>query len=74
MPTTREEPIKDAKTIKDARVPTLERGGTLNQDGGETIKSANRGSLKECGHGYPGGKDCYLCDSDHPYRNVGGAV
>jgi hypothetical protein len=74
MPPAEEEPIKDAKTIKDARVPTLETGGTLNQSGSKSIKNANRGSLKECGHGYPGGKDCYVCDSDHPYRNVGGAV
>ncbi len=21
-----------------------------------------------CSHGYPGGKGCYLCDPDHPYR------
>jgi hypothetical protein len=22
----------------------------------------------QCGHGYPGGKGCYLCDPRHPYR------
>ena len=53
MPPTEEVPIKDANPIKDARVPTLENGG----------------NLKECWHGYPGGKDCYLCDPDHSYRN-----
>jgi hypothetical protein len=26
------------------------------------------GHLKECIHGCVGGKGCYLCDSDHPYR------
>ncbi len=31
------------------------------------------GHLKECGHGYPGGKGCYLCDPDHPYRKNGSA-
>src|SRR5215210_249888 len=74
MPTTIEEPIKDANVIKDARVPTVGEGGTLNEDGGETIKNAKAGTLKECAHGYPDGKGCYLCDSDHPYRKAGGAV
>jgi len=23
----------------------------------------------ECGHGYPGGKGCYLCDQEHAYRH-----
>ena len=74
MPTTREEPVKDAKPIKDARLPTLENGGTLNQDGGETLKNANRGTLKECSHGYSGGKGCYLCDPNHPYRKKEGVA
>ena len=74
MPTSREETIKAANVIKDARVPTEGEGGTLNEDGGEAIKNANAGTLKECGHGYPDGKGCYLCDSDHPYRKAGGAV
>ncbi len=26
------------------------------------------GHLKECGHGFQGGKGCYLCDPEHPYR------
>ncbi len=68
MPTHEEGPIKDANSIKDASVPTIGEVGTLNQGSSENIKNANLGSLKECGHGYPGGKDCYLCDLDHPYR------
>ena len=52
MPTAEDKPIKDANTIKDARVLTVEEIGTL----------------KECIHGYPRGKSCYLCDPDHPYR------
>jgi hypothetical protein len=51
MPTTEEEPTKDASPIKDARVPGLENGGTLNRDESEPIKNANVGSLKECIHG-----------------------
>ncbi|WP_314964538.1 hypothetical protein, partial [Bradyrhizobium cosmicum] len=26
------------------------------------------GHLEECGHGYQGGKGCYLCDPNHTYR------
>ena len=73
MPTTVEEPIKDATTIKDATMPTLGKGGSLNQDTGETIKAATVGILKDCGHGYEDGKGCYLCDPDHPYRKNGGS-
>jgi hypothetical protein len=28
----------------------------------------------ECGHGYPRGKGCYLCDPHHPYRKKEGTV
>jgi hypothetical protein len=73
MPPTDEKPIKDATPIKDARLPTLGNGGTLNQSGPESIKDATAGILKECSHGYSGGKDCYLCDPDHTYRKNGGA-
>jgi hypothetical protein len=71
MPTTEEEPIKDATLIKDARLPALESSGSLNHGELETIKAAsleNRGILNKCGHGYQGGKGCYLCDPDHPNR------
>ena len=51
MPTSEKEPIKDAITIKDARVPTVGGVGTLNHDEAEAIKDANGGSLKECIHG-----------------------
>jgi hypothetical protein len=68
VPTYEEGPIKGANAIKDARVPTVGGVGTLNQGSSENIKDANSGSLKECGHGYPGGKGCYLCDPNHPHR------
>src|SRR5829696_2061008 len=60
--------------IKDARVPKVGEGGTLNEDGDEAMKDAKAGTLKESAHGYPDGKGCYLCASDHPYRKAGGAV
>jgi hypothetical protein len=74
MPTTEDNPIKDANSIKDARVPTVGEVGTLKRDESEAVKAANGGSLKECGHGYPGGKGCYLCDPDHPYRKKVGTA
>jgi hypothetical protein len=74
MPTTGEKPIKDANSIKDARLPTVGEVGTLKRDESEAVKAANGGSLKECGHGYPGGKGCYLCDPDHPYRKKVGTA
>lgn len=58
MPTAEAKVIKDASLIKDARVPTVEEAGTL----------------KECIHGLSGGKGCYLCDSNHPYRLKEGAA
>ena len=68
VPTADEDTIKDANSVKDARVPTLENGGSHNQADAQTIKDANGGNLKECGHGYEGGKGCYLCDPEHPCR------
>jgi hypothetical protein len=68
LPTDEMTPVKDADSIKDARLPTLENGGTLDRSEAAPIKDAKVGILKECGHGYPGGKACYLCDPDHPYR------
>jgi hypothetical protein len=46
----------------------MENGGTLNHDESEAIKGATVGILKECMHALPGGKNCYLCDPNHPYR------
>jgi hypothetical protein len=74
MPHTDNVTIKDATTIKDARVPTLGEVGTLNRDEAEAINNANGGNLKECIHGLPDGKNCYLCDPDHPYRQREGTA
>ena len=68
VPPTEEVPIKDANPIKDAKVPTLENRGILNLGEAKSLRVATVGNLKECGHGYPGGKDCYLCDPNHSYR------
>jgi hypothetical protein len=68
MPTTEEEPIKDASPIKDARVPTLGKVGTLNHNEVVAIKDATGGILKRCIHGLPGGESCFWCDPNHPDR------
>jgi hypothetical protein len=38
-----------------------------DQDGHRSSLPEN-GHLEECGHGYGGGKGCFLCDPNHPYR------
>jgi hypothetical protein len=38
--------------VQDGQGPSLSEGG----------------HLEECGHGFEGGKGCYLCDPEHPYR------
>jgi hypothetical protein len=36
--------------------------------GGCSLCNQDKGATEPCGHGYPEGKGCYLCDLDHPYR------
>jgi AAA domain len=73
MPSAGREPLKDAEPVKDARAPALGKGGGLNGGGVDATKDADQGNLKVCGHGYPNGKGCYLCDPDHLFRKQGGA-
>jgi hypothetical protein len=35
---------------------------------GQPSSLPEAGHLRECGHGFQGGKGCYLCDPEHPYR------
>jgi hypothetical protein len=35
---------------------------------GQPASLLEGGHLRECGHGLQGGKGCYLCDPEHPYR------
>ena len=39
-----------------------------------TIDVRFRSSLGSTLHDLPGGKGCYLCDPDHPYRKEGGTL
>jgi hypothetical protein len=46
-------------------------GKPESEDSGPVAGVAGRfGSNRQhsCGHGYPQGEGCYLCDPDHPYR------
>jgi hypothetical protein len=61
-------PTAEEELIKDPRVPTVEEVGILNHDESDVSKDATVGILSECIHGLPGGKNCYLCDPNHPYR------
>jgi hypothetical protein len=42
--------------------------------GGQGANPVEDGLLERCNHGFPGGKGCYLCDRDHPYRKKVGAT
>jgi hypothetical protein len=44
-----------------------------NVQGGHRSSLPEGGHLKVCGHGFQGGKGCYLCDPEHPYRLKSGA-
>jgi len=52
LPPTEKDADLECQPFKAATVPTVEEVGTL----------------KECIHGYQGGKGCFLCDPNHPYR------
>jgi hypothetical protein len=42
------------------------RGQAVQRSQG--AKLVEDGPLESCNHGYAGGKGCYLCDPEHPYR------
>jgi hypothetical protein len=41
--------------------------------GGHHSRWPEVGHLEECIHNHPGGKGCYVCDPNHPYRHKVGA-
>ena len=47
------------------------RGPSVQGDQGPNL--TENGTLERCNHGHPGGKGCYLCDPNHPYRLKEGA-
>jgi hypothetical protein len=54
---------KDAN-LQRAQSAYLKEGGQEGQEG----QSARRDQALGCGHGYPGGKGCYVHDPNHPFR------
>jgi hypothetical protein len=61
---TQESPI-DEPNVQDGHVVTSRWPDV--QDG-QPASLLEGGHLRECGHGFQGGKGCYLCDPEHPYR------
>jgi len=61
---TQKSPI-DKPNIQDGHVNILR---WPDVQGGQPSRLPEGGHLKECGHGFQGGKGCYLCDPEHPYR------
>ena len=56
------EPENDMNTRKNTSREEMPKKGSLYSLGSpETVP-------EECVHGFDDGKDCYLCDPDHPYR------
>jgi transcriptional regulator with XRE-family HTH domain len=46
----------------------LGKGQTARDDGAFGMFGTSEDSEPLCNHEYPGGKGCYLCDPNHPYR------
>jgi len=56
----------DKSNVQDGHVNTSR---WPHVQGGYRSSLREGGHLEECIHGLLGGKDCYLCDPDHPYRS-----
>jgi Protein of unknown function (DUF3987) len=54
----------------DNTVYTTFRQDTVNLPGADNTVYTDEPTKRpvQCIHGYPGGKGCYLCDANHPYR------
>jgi hypothetical protein len=60
--------------IQDGQRSSLPEDGYLERPERTPVQDGHLDHLKECGHGYPDGKGCYLCDPHHPYRKEGSAA
>src|SRR5215204_3272622 len=69
------EQVKDSQTQEFRIDKSNVQDGHVNTSrwphvqGGYRSSLREGGHLEECIHGLLGGKDCYLCDPDHPYRS-----
>ena len=73
--TARQQGVSGADTVVADEAPDSENHiGMPNTNGQEQVSGVSGGFESEkCIHNYLGGKGCYLCDPDHPYRKNGGA-
>jgi hypothetical protein len=53
---------------------SLPADGHLERPEPVPVQDSHLNHLEKCGHGYSGGKGCYLCDSHHPYRKKVGVA
>ena len=60
--------------VQDGQRSSLPEGGNLERPKPVHVQDGHLDHLEECGHGYSGGKGCYLCDPNHLYRKKGGTA
>jgi hypothetical protein len=70
--------VAGAKTALADEVPARENGSGKPKTGASERMAGMAGAFRTdgqdlCIHDLPGGKGCYLCDPDHPYRLKTGA-
>lgn len=70
--TARQPRVSGAYNAVSDEIPDREnRMDKPDTDGNGSVSGVSGGCENEerqCGHRYPGGNGCYLCDPDHPYR------
>jgi hypothetical protein len=57
------------RNIQDGQHNDLDGHEDLGGQDGQDGQRLQTGHLELCIHGFPGGKGCYLCDPQHPYRH-----
>ena len=62
------------RNVQDGHHNDLDSHEGLDGQGGQGSQRLEKGHLKRCIHDFPGGKGCYVCDLQHPYRLQSEAV
>jgi hypothetical protein len=61
-------------SVQDGQRSSLPEDDHLEHPEPVHVQDGHVDHLKECGHGYTGGKGCYLCDPNHLYRKKEGTA